>query len=196
MSSASRFFKKALIENLKYTGKFFLFAGIGLPVGFYIDTNYGGFRKVVGPSMSPALNEQLKDVGNFETANRFLHGEPDRIIFTREVQELERGDIVILNDPKDPLNTLVKRVVAIGGDTVVPLKPGGSKCEPIKLKQDQVWIESDIGPGYKDSNLFGAVPLAAVGGIAKYRFNIWLVEYEKLTRQIPDHVKPRVTLSS
>jgi len=195
MTAASRYLKKTLNEELKYLGKYIVFGGIGLAAGFYIDTNYGGFRTVVGPSMSPALNQVIKDVGKFDETSQIFHGSQDKIIFTRKVEELERGDIVILNDPKSPLSTLVKRVVAIGGDTVVPLKPGGNKCDPLKLAQDQVWIESDAGPGYKDSNLFGTVPLAAIGGIVKYRFNIQKFEFETVEREMPDHVKPRITIS-
>lgn len=196
MSVGSRYLKKFLNEELKYFGKLVVFGGVGLAAGFYIDTNYGGFRTVVGPSMSPALNQVFKDVGKFDDTSQIFHGSQDKIIFTRKVEELERGDIVILNDPKSPLSTLVKRVVAIGGDTVVPLKPGGSKCDPLKLAQDQVWIESDSGPGYKDSNLFGTVPLAAIGGIVKYRLNIIKFEFGSVDREIPDHVKPRITISS
>ena len=45
----------------------------------------------------------------------------------------------------------------MSGDQIVPLGLNSEKKEAVKLAEGEVWVESDAGLGYKDSNLFGPI---------------------------------------
>ncbi|MGI0156831.1 MAG: S26 family signal peptidase, partial [Thermoplasmata archaeon] len=70
----------------------------------------------------------------------------------------ERGDVVVVRDPEMPVRFLVKRVGAVGGE----IPPGGTA----PLPPDSLWLEGDWGTVSRDSRRFGAVPVAAVVGLA------------------------------
>merc|ERR1719342_609160 len=65
-------------------------------------------------------------------------------------------------DPKNSNNYLIKRIIGLEGDTIVPLGFNQVEREPLKLKKDQVWVESDAGYGYRDSNIFGPVHIKSI----------------------------------
>jgi signal peptidase I len=52
------------------------------------------------------------------TASMLPTLQPNDFIFTMQQDRYERGDIVVLKDPLNPNQRLVKRIVAVGGDTV------------------------------------------------------------------------------
>ena len=64
--------------------------------------------------------------------------------------------MVILEDPKSKNCYLVKRLVALPGDQIIPLGFNKERGEAVKLKEGEVWVESEAF-GYKDSNMFGPV---------------------------------------
>ena len=105
--------------------------------------------------------------------------------YTRSV---EAGDIVTFIDPNDSSRTLIKRVVAVGGQTV-ELKNGyvyvdGEKKDesytndlpsypltssityPYTVPQDYVWVMGDNRTNSQDSRYFGAIPVSNITGKA------------------------------
>ena len=134
---------------------------IGYQGYIYTDTNIGGITFVNGPSMQPTLNSfVIEDTWKFNPSN-LKAGVVDTptkdIIYYEREFNLDRGDIVLLRDPKTN-GRIVKRLVGLPGDTVTPLTFGNNLGEPVTLKEGQLWVESDkAGFGYRDSSLFGPV---------------------------------------
>lgn len=104
-----------------------------------------------------------------------------------------RGDIVVLDDPTGQVGTLIKRVIATGGQTVdirdgkvwidgtalvEPYTHGqpnelGPLPMPYKIPADSVWVMGDNRTQSQDSRWFGAVPLSAVHGKAFFIYLPW-----------------------
>ena len=109
------------------------------------------------------------------------------------------GDIVTFADPEDPSQTLIKRVVATGGQTVsleggrvvvdgvaldepyasgLPSEPiggHGSNLEgpvsyPYTVPEGYLWVMGDNRTNSLDSRYFGAVPESSVTSRAVFRF--------------------------
>ena len=96
--------------------------------------------------------------------------------------ELERGDLVIFRAPKDPNKDLIKRVVALPGDTVEicdnELFVNGELVteeyilqdayprdeDKLTVPVDQIYVLGDNRPQSQDSRQFGPVPLHSVRG--------------------------------
>jgi signal peptidase I len=101
--------------------------------------------------------------------------------------EVAVGDVVVLHDPLDPGDLVVKRVIAVGGDSVgfedgVLVRNGLPVTEPYTADfLDGVYYGPDVVPpgmlyvlgdnrvDSVDSRRFGPVPLAAVVGRVKAR---------------------------
>ena len=106
------------------------------------------------------------------------------------------GDIVVLDDPAGQVGTLIKRVIAVGGQTVdlqggsvvvdgTPLKesythgqaseplPGSAITFPLKVPADSVWVMGDNRTQSQDSRWFGPVPLSSVHGRAFFIYWPW-----------------------
>ena len=103
------------------------------------------------------------------------------------------GDIVTLDDPEGRLPMLMKRVIAVGGQTVdvregrvwidgaaldepythgmrsEPL-PGSSVAYPVKVPDGFVWVMGDNRPNSHDSRWFGPVPVSSVHGKAFFTY--------------------------
>ncbi|MBN1193092.1 MAG: signal peptidase I [Coriobacteriia bacterium] len=117
----------------------------------------------------------------------------DRVIankFVYRFREPEAGEIVVLDDPTGTVTTLIKRVVATGGQTVdlqdgsvvvdgVPLDESythGLPSEPMSLDmpytvpEGSVWLMGDNRTNSADSRVFGAVPLSEIKGRAVFCF--------------------------
>lgn len=98
----------------------------------------------------------------------------------------QRGDIVVLEDPTHETPALIKRVIAVGGQTVdvrdgavwvdgvklvepytygQPTEPGPYPL-PVKLPAETVWVMGDNRTQSKDARWFGPQPLSAVRGPA------------------------------
>lgn len=121
----------------------------------------------------------------------------DRVIankFIFRFSEPEPGDIIVLDDPTGSVPTLIKRVVAVGGQTV-DLVDGAVVVDGVRLAEpythgkptnpqtisfpyvipdDAVWVMGDNRTDSQDSRYFGAVPLEDVRGKAFFRF--WPVD--------------------
>jgi len=186
------------------TGKEFAVTGSiigGSFVGFLaFDTNVAAIRKVEGPSMSPTLNE------NEYTEDKFADRDPlnpirdpdiynDLVWFSRKF-ELQRGDVVYVADPKRQNTSLVKRVIGLPGDTIVPLGFNQEKKDPVILSKNQVWIESDSGGfKYRDSNQFGPVHIKTIQGKGSYVLNIFKFRFRTLESKVPESSLNRLNIS-
>lgn len=112
-----------------------------------------------------------------------LHDE-DRILVTRGYDEPQRGDIVTLVEPMGGEGEgLIKRVIAIGGDTVTiegdiayvngvrsgvapdaVIGPATRGFAPVEVPEGWVYLMGDNRPTSLDSRHFGIVPDVALRG--------------------------------
>ena len=106
----------------------------------------------------------------------------DLVVVDRTDSDVHRRDVVVAESPRDG-SLLVKRAVAVGGDTVgiedgVLVVNGASVCEPgvdpalvdgmyfgpVTVPDGAVFLLGDHRDGSIDSREFGAVPLSSVVG--------------------------------
>lgn len=160
---ASRVGKKLAPIVVSGAKKTFLLVGGGVSYLYY-DQHVGGLRRVIGPSMVPTFNLQhFHDPNIFEREN-ISSTSRDIIYFSRDFS-LSRGDVVYLINPRTKNSYIVKRVLGLPGDTVKPLGVvKDQETESVTLSEGQVWVESDAGLGYADSNLFGPVNITNIKG--------------------------------
>jgi len=156
---------KKLAPLVKSGAKQTVWLAVGGLGYLYFDQHIGGLRPVVGPSMVPTFNGPLFADQDIVTPNNISSRNNDTVYFKRDFS-LSRGDIVYLSNPRGN-NFIVKRVLGLPGDTVQPqgvVKGGHKELSPVTLARDQVWVESDAGIGYSDSNLFGPVDINRIQG--------------------------------
>mgnify|MGYP000889092973 CR=1 FL=1 len=124
----------------------------------------------------------------------------DRVLsekITYYVSDVQRGDIVTFTDPTDSSRTLIKRVIATGGQSVelidgsvyvdgskldepytegkqsLPLSPtyqGKDISYPYTVPDGYIWVMGDNRTNSADSRYFGAVPASSVSGKAFFRY--------------------------
>lgn len=128
---------------------------------------------VDGPSMEPTLwnGEKL-----LVSKLAYRLGQP------------KRGDIIVFRYPLDPSKDYVKRVVAVGGDTVelrlgrlyvngqlksepYVLYPGLYDMKPVTVPKDCVFVLGDHRTNSEDSRSFGPVKISYIKG--KAILKIW-----------------------
>jgi signal peptidase I len=113
----------------------------------------------------------------------------DRVLVNKFIYRFEpprRGDIVVFSDPYGKLPALLKRVVAVGGDTVdvkdghlwlngkeliepyvhgKPTEPGTVPM-PLKVPAGDVFLMGDNRPVSGDARFFGPQPVSHIEGKA------------------------------
>ena len=131
---------------------------------------------------------------------------PSDMVFSEKIsyhfRDPEPGEIVTFADPNKADRTLIKRVIAVGGQTVdlqdgsvyvdgkkldepytkdstpssYPLTASdGSSIEyPYTVPQGEIWVMGDNRTESADSRYFGSVPISSVSGHANLRY--WPLE--------------------
>jgi len=141
--------------------------GIAFLVRTYIVQPY----QVPTSSMAPTI-----EIGDQVIASKFIF----------YLKDPERGDVVVLDDPTGSVDTLIKRVIAVGGQTVdlidgrvvvdglpldepyvhdLPSEPQVLEM-PYMVPAGHVWLMGDNRTNSMDSRTFGAVSTASVHGEA------------------------------
>lgn len=82
---------------------------------------------------------------------------------------VQRGDVVVVRSIGDPNVRMVKRVVALEGDSVMKrrdrrLKGNGKGSAEIVVPYGHVWLEGDNSSTSSDSNRYGTFPLGLLVG--------------------------------
>ncbi|TDB39996.1 MAG: signal peptidase I [Actinobacteria bacterium] len=126
-------------------------------------------------SMIPTIG-----IGERVLANKFIY----------RFDTPRQGDIVVFDDPTKTVPTLIKRVIAVGGQTL-DIKEGavwvdGKKLDepyvhgkpsepgdvllPMQIPEGQVWLMGDNRTNSHDSRWFGPQPVEIIHGKAFLRY--------------------------
>ncbi|KAJ2157714.1 hypothetical protein GGF46_004317 [Coemansia sp. RSA 552] len=171
MSTASRLPWRLLLAGTVGAGS----------VAIFVTDNVLSLQMISGRSMQPALNPD----SNCLKRDVVL---VDKAVKGEMAKRLRRGDIVTLASPTNPDRLLVKRIVAMPHDCVVPL---GQSDSFVRVPVGHCWVEGDESYHSKDSNAFGPVPIALISGRAitpvwpPSRFGVRLPP-------LPEWKKPRI----
>ncbi|RCI03530.1 hypothetical protein CU098_010310 [Rhizopus stolonifer] len=137
---------------------------------FFVDHGYS-YAVISGRSMQPTFNPDSnmlrKDIVLLDKWSTTDH-------------KFKRGQVVTLKSPIDAKCTITKRILALPGDTIVPLR---KKDEVVHVPEGHVWVEGDEAFHSRDSNSFGTVPIGLVN--AKVSYILW-----PLSRFGPVEIKP------
>ncbi len=158
--------------------------------------------KIPSGSMIPTLL-----VGDHILVNKFLLGTPVDIPFTNitlfrmpGLRKPRRGDIIVFKYPEDPKRDFIKRVVGLGGDTVMSkdkvvyvngrklvepytqhvdeeIKPGQfdrrDNFGPVVVPEGSVFVMGDNRDQSYDSRFWGFVPGSEIKGNAIIIYWSW-----------------------
>ncbi|GLT57286.1 hypothetical protein SLA2020_302690 [Shorea laevis] len=101
-------------------------------------------------------------------------GAHGRTLLVRKIPDADTfhvfvGDVVVVKDPENLNNHLVRRLAAVEGYEMVST---AEKDEPFTLEEDQCWVLADndkLKPKEaRDSRLFGPIPMTNIIGRAIY----------------------------
>jgi signal peptidase I len=145
--------------------------GIALVIRFFVVEVYW----VEGSSMEASLHN-----GERVLVNKFL--------YKTHIRGPEPGDVIVFQYPRQPDRDFIKRVVAVGGDTVeiragkvyINKQPfieapsalvSDEDFGPKIVPADSVFVLGDNRNNSEDSRVFGQVPIDNIRGLAFFR--IW-----------------------
>ncbi|OSD04357.1 LexA/Signal peptidase [Trametes coccinea BRFM310] len=140
---------RAAVQN-RPTLKLALSALVWLPTAYFVLENGANVKAVRGRSMQPTLNPDDSTSSDIVLFDSFS---------IKFLQQYRRGDIVALKSPTDS-KLIVKRIVALPGDTVKTLPPYPDA--EVRIPEGHAWVEGDEPFRTEDSNRFGPVPLGLV----------------------------------
>ncbi|CAH1784816.1 unnamed protein product [Owenia fusiformis] len=129
-----------------------------VPVTVTVLDIFGYVARVEGASMQPALNPKEERGADYVFLNKWK---------IRNYQ-FQRGEVVALMNPADPEQKMIKRIVALEGDTVKTLS---FKNKYIKVRDGHCWLEGDNHSHSLDSNLFGPISQGLI--TAKASHIVW-----------------------
>ncbi|XP_011664218.2 mitochondrial inner membrane protease subunit 2 [Strongylocentrotus purpuratus] len=127
--------------------------GVGGSLAFF--DNIGYFATVSGKSMQPVLNPDNAKQRDVLFLSRWA---------VRDYN-IERGDVVSLISPHHPREVLIKRVIALEGDTIRTL---GYKNRYVTVPEGHCWLEGDHRVVSLDSNYFGPIALGLLHAKASH----------------------------
>ncbi|SAM06007.1 hypothetical protein [Absidia glauca] len=117
-------------------------------VVFFVDHGFS-YATVEGRSMQPTFN-------------------PDTNLLRRDVvllnkwattnHEFHRGEVVTMTSPTNPKSVITKRIIALQGDTVKPLRSD----KKVRVPKGHCWVEGDEAFHSIDSNSFGTAPVGLI----------------------------------
>ncbi|KAM7291613.1 putative inner membrane protease, subunit IMP2 [Ixodes scapularis] len=131
---------------------------LSLPVAVAFVDCVAYVAKVEGVSMQPELNPEPESSTDYVLLNRWA---------SRHCQ-VQRGDVIAITSPRDPGQKLIKRVVALEGDTVRTLT---YRDRFVTVPRGHCWVEGDNHGKSLDSNSFGPVALGLLVARASHR--VW-----------------------
>eukprot|EP00879_Flechtneria_rotunda_P006819 GHRR01007163.1.p1 GENE.GHRR01007163.1~~GHRR01007163.1.p1 ORF type:complete len:169 (+),score=19.12 GHRR01007163.1:226-732(+) len=128
-----------------------------IPVGIAFTDCIASIIKVRGASMQPTLNPTGSDACDWILVEKL----------TIKLQRLyTRGEVVVLWAPDNPHQQIIKRLLALEGDTILEDKQQGSWVE---VPQGRCWIEGDNAAMSNDSkSAYGPVSLGLLEGRVTY----------------------------
>ncbi len=170
---------------------------IAILIAFFIRTFVVQAFKIPSGSMKPTLQ-----VGDHILVNKFIYGV--KIPFVRStlipISQPERGDIVVFIYPQDRDKDFIKRVIAVGGDTIEirnkeifvndvlsedkkgvyvdpTVYPGAMQPRdnmgPVKVPEGSIFVMGDNRDQSYDSRFWGVVELKDVLGEAFMIYWSW-----------------------
>ncbi|KAJ1904026.1 hypothetical protein LPJ81_002741 [Coemansia sp. IMI 209127] len=119
----------------------------------FFNDNIVSLQMITGRSMQPALNPD---------SNRLWR---DVVLMDRCVQgdlstwRLKRGDIVAFVSPFEPERVVIKRIIGLPHDCVVPRTNSQAF---VRIPKGHCWVEGDESFHSNDSNTFGPLPMALI----------------------------------
>ncbi|KAI9807423.1 MAG: hypothetical protein M1833_000168 [Piccolia ochrophora] len=113
-----------------------------------------------GPSMAPGLSP-----------NYNAYGEMDRVWakMWEPTEGLQRGMLIAFWSPQDPEKEVVKRIVAVEGDTVRTRPPYPFPTAEVPV--GCVWVEGDDRSRSIDSNDYGPIAISLI--VAQITHVVW-----------------------
>ncbi|KAJ8047293.1 Mitochondrial inner membrane protease subunit 2 [Holothuria leucospilota] len=145
------------------------FIGVAGSVTFFDKVGY--LATVDGRSMQPVFNPKKSKWRDIIFCNRWFV----------QRHKIEKGDIVSLVSPNHPNEVLVKRVIALEGETIRTLN---YKMRHVTIPKGHCWIEGDNHEQSLDSNFFGPVTVGLIHSKATHI--IWpLHRIQRLKSELP-----------
>lgn len=132
---------------------------IGVAIGRTVIDTFGSVARVDGISMQPTFNP------NTTVDFVFLSYIPVRF------DSIKRGDIIVAISPRNPNETIIKRVIGVEGDIVVSKKKNNTSSTRKFVPKGYYWIEGDHKGHTYDSTSFGPISKGLV--VAKVSVIIW-----------------------
>ncbi|KAJ2552538.1 hypothetical protein EV175_003272 [Coemansia sp. RSA 1933] len=148
----------------------------------FTNDNIVSLQMIAGRSMQPALNPD---------SNRLWR---DVVLVDKCVKgglsyrALKRGDIVSFVSPANPDRVVIKRIIGLPHDCVVPRSNPNAY---VRIPIGHCWVEGDESFHSNDSNMFGPLPIALI--TSRAIMPVWPPSrYGKSLSGISDSQKKRV----
>lgn len=134
-------------------------------VGTTVFNMIGYPAQVNGKSMQPSLNFPLPSK-KFNILGYDFNSDWVFVNCWRAKQfDLHRGEVVVLVSPKDPTDNVIKRIVGLDGDLILP-HDHAYQHDMVRVPEGHCWVEGDNWSNSVDSNKYGPVPQGLVFGVA------------------------------